>query len=120
MISVVLSDRPLASVTLTMPTPATSVYLIGERIRFALLFKVDDTPTDPSAFTIKMRAPTGVETSYVYGTAPAVERDDVGVYHFDFTPTLAKNWTMRVVATGTLQTAVERPFVVQASVFKSP
>jgi hypothetical protein len=38
---------------------------------------------DPDDVSVKVRAPDGTETVWVYGTDPEVVRDNVGDYHFD-------------------------------------
>ena len=74
--------------------------------------------TDPATVTLKLRAPCGIETSYVFLTDAALQQTDAGDYTCDVTPDEAGRWFYRWETTGTGTTAVkEGTFTVQNSVF---
>lgn len=61
---------------------------------------------DPATLTVKLRAPDGTQTSYVYGTAAEVTRSSAGVYVFaspalDQVTSQKALWWVAWVATGT-------------------
>lgn len=74
--------------------------------------------TDPDTVTFKLYSPSGVVSTYVYGTDAEINRSSVGDYYIDVVPTESGRWFYRWVSTGTFKaSAVEGTFVVQASPF---
>lgn len=60
---------------------------VGTTVRIANEFTDSGDLVDPTTVTFKLRAP-GATTSvdFVYGVAPEVVRDSIGVYRFDYEP----------------------------------
>ena len=50
---------------------------------------------DPSALRLRVRSPSAVVTTYLFGTAAEVIKDAVGKYHANIVMTEAGNWTYR-------------------------
>ena len=74
--------------------------------------------TDPDTLTLKLRAPSGVETSYAYLADDEIQKTDAGDYTADITPDEAGRWLYRWETTGTATTiADEGDFLVQYSAF---
>lgn len=94
---------------------------LGSRWRFTETFTdlVANAVTDPTTVVLKLKDPSGVETSYTYAAAQ-IARDSVGVYHFDVTFSMVGQWTARWVAGGALIAADEFFFRVEASAFAAP
>ncbi len=73
---------------------------------------------DPTTVTLRVMSPCRIETSYVYGTAAEVVRDNTGDYTATITPDSAGRWSFRWQTTGTnLIIASEGNFLVQDSPF---
>ena len=73
---------------------------------------------DPDTVTFKTFSPSGLETSYVYGTDSEVTKSSVGNYDAVFTPNESGRWYYRWETTGTGTTiGIEGQFLVQASAF---
>lgn len=69
-------------------------YTLGQKIRFSITVKdVTGTLVDPSAVAISALTPGGVLSS------PSSTRDGLGLYHFDYEPTVARVHSVRVVTT---------------------
>lgn len=81
----------------------------------------DDSDTDPSvSIVFKLRSPSGVETSYTYGTDAAVQRQNEGDYACDVLVTEGGRWRYRWEASSgetVIYIAGEGTIVVQASTF---
>lgn len=92
-------------------------YQIGEGFRLQAVFEVSDINTDPTTVTFKIKNPSNVITTYVYGVALEVIKDAVGIYHMDITVSAEGNWWYRVEGTGACIAAYENPFVGIASQF---
>lgn len=50
---------------------------------------------DPTALRLKLRNPSGVVTTYIFGVAPEVVKDAVGKYHANIVMNVAGNWSYR-------------------------
>lgn len=95
-----------------------ATYDLGDLVRCSAVFKnAAGTNTDPTTVTAKVKTPTGVTTTYVYGTDVALVRDSAGNYHVDITTTEAGTWSYRFVGTGAVVQADETVFYVEASLF---
>lgn len=97
-------------------------FTLGSRIRFVGTFTdlIAGVVTDPTAVTLKLHDPTGAETSFTY-SAGQVIRDSVGVYHYDYTPTISGlTWRARWVGTGSVVAATEAQFEIVDSGFTVP
>lgn len=94
---------------------------VGDTVRFAAAFTTTDgVDDDPSTITLKVKAPSGVETSYVYLTDGSLVRDSEGHYHRDVGVAAAGTWHYRWIGTGDVATADEGRIVVRRSAFTTP
>jgi hypothetical protein len=98
---------------------APGKYYVNTVMRLTSHFENDaGTDVDPSTVTFKLRSPSGVETSLVYGTDSDIGKSSVGDYYADFTPDEAGRWFYRWESTGTGTTiATEGNFLIQYSPF---
>ncbi len=75
---------------------------VNSPIRIAANFQNDSgTDTDPTTIKVKFMGPTGIETTYTYGTDAALLKASTGDYYVDFTPDMSGLWHFRWVTTGT-------------------
>ena len=101
------------------------IFTLGSRIRLTETFTdlIAGAPADPTTVTLKLHDPTGVETVFSYANGD-ITRDGIGVYHYDFTPTVTGSlnapWIARWIATGTVVAADEQKFNVAKSGFTTP
>ena len=103
----------------------SNIYDVGDKpIVSAEFSKVDvasgiSTPINPTSVSVKLRSPTGVETTYSSG----FENPSAGKYFFEC-PMLVLgdegSWLYRWVATGAVTAAEEGRFVVRRSGFAAP
>ena len=96
---------------------------VGQQSTATAKFYTDDTAVtlvDPTTITFLFRTAAGVETSYVYGTAPEVTKTSTGIYVF-VAPAYAASGAhyIRVKSTGTIA-ATEMGVSVQGSKFATP
>ena len=95
--------------------------IIGERFVSTVTFETAaGVLTDPTTVTVKIRAPSGTVTTYVYGSDAEVVKDSVGVYHVEYTVTAAAIWHVRWNGTGACVASSEVSFNIDASGFSSP
>ena len=95
-----------------------SSYDIGDRVRVSLAFTDDSAnPADPTTVRGRFRDPSGVVTTYVYGTDSELAKDSVGNYHFDVDPDSDGEWRYRGEGTGAVRAAAEGRFSVRDSPF---
>jgi hypothetical protein len=75
--------------------------------------------TNPTTVTFTVQAPSGVETSYVYGTDSEVTRSSTGIYRMTLQLNTSGEWYCRVVGTGTVEACDEtlQPINVRTSRF---
>lgn len=92
---------------------------IGNIKRVSAVFTVGATETDPTAVTVRVRAPDGTETSYVYGVDAEVVRTAVGRFRFDLTGTQAGEYLVRFEGTGATTAADNEKIKFTASGFSS-
>ena len=96
-----------------------SQYDIGDKVRLTATFKnLNNIEADPTAVTLKVRDPSGTETSYAYPVA--VTRSGLGVYYHDLTFDKSGNWFYRWVGTGDVHTAAEARLRVKDTAFDAP
>ncbi len=94
---------------------------IGDTIRLSAAFTTTaGVADDPTTVTLKVKVPSGTETSYVYLTDLSLVRDSEGNYHRDLLLSTAGTYHYRWVGTGDVATADEGRFVVRASAFATP
>lgn len=96
---------------------SSKVYDVGDAILLKVTFKVGGVETDPTTVTLKVKTPSAVSASYVYGTAPEVTREGAGVYVGAIPLTEGGNWVYRWEGTGTAPGAEPGGFSVRASEF---
>ncbi len=79
----------------------------------------DRTDVDPATITFKLMSPSGVVTSYVYGTDEEVVKVNTGDYYVIVTPDASGRWFYRWESTGT-NTAIKfnGSFVVEYDPFE--
>lgn len=94
------------------------VYDIGDLVRVSGAFtNAAGTATDPTAVSLKVIAPDGTQTTYVYGTDAEVVKDSTGNYHADLSVSAAGDWHYQWIGTGAVQAAQGGQFVVQPTAF---
>jgi hypothetical protein len=71
---------------------------------------------DPSAVTLVVRTPAGVETTYVVAAGQIV-KDSVGVFHADIPLTASGRWNWKWVGTGVVAAVDEGAIFVDQSAF---
>jgi hypothetical protein len=67
----------------------------GALVRRRLAVLQGDTDADPPSLTFLLLSPSGSVARYDYGLDPALQRDAVGRYHLDFSPTKGGEWHYR-------------------------
>jgi hypothetical protein len=83
-------------------------YLLGQQLRWTVTFRTTDgTPTTPDALVMTLTRHGAVSAETL--TPVLVEP---GVYRVDVLPALAGYHTLRAVATGGVNAAIARRFVV--------
>lgn len=93
---------------------------IGDRVRLRGVFTLDDEAADPSTVAVRVRQPSGTETSKTYGVDGGLIREAEGIYYYDLTLTQAGALRYRWVGTGSVVVAEERTIHVAPSGFSSP
>lgn len=80
----------------------------------ALFYKKDGTLGDPSAVVLKIRTPSGVQSSQT------PTRDSVGSYSYDYSTSISSSpgrYEYRFEGTGAISTAEEKSFILRATEF---
>ena len=72
---------------------------------------------DPQTVKVSVRPPSGVISTYVFGTDAAVVKDSTGKYHIDIDANASGAWAVRWFSEGTGKAAVEMRFKVKKSDF---
>lgn len=73
---------------------------------------------DPDSLIAKVYSPSGVITTYTYGTDAKPVRTSTGLFYLDYAPTEAGRWHIRWQAVEGADTIVlEDNFIVQTSPF---
>lgn len=76
--------------------PSLDNIIIGEVVKFTVaIVNSSNVAADPSALRLKLKSPTGIVTTYVFGIATELVKDSVGNYHADILITDAGSWTYR-------------------------
>jgi hypothetical protein len=100
-----------------MPSPS---FIVGSTWRTKARFTDEDGDlTDPTTITLKVREPSGTETSYTFAGA-TVTKEATGIFYRDVTINASGRWVARWIGTGTVADAVEYPIDVPPSQFVSP
>jgi hypothetical protein len=75
------------------------------------------TRIDPNVIISKIKSPSGVISSYVYGIDPIVQRDEIGVYRIEILGDESGDWIYRFESTNTFPSAGEDIFNVKETAF---
>lgn len=91
-----------------------NAYILGTTVRLSSTISANGANTSPTSLTAVVRDPSGATT------ALTPTNDGTGLYHADFTPTVAGVHIFRYVATGfpgaaSASVASESPFYVSPS-----
>ena len=69
---------------------AINSFDLGDLIELKITFRNDaGAVTDPTSPTLAVHKPDGTTTTYVHPTDAALVKDSTGVYHVNYTPTMA-------------------------------
>lgn len=91
-------------------------FIVGEVARLGLtVADIAGAAADPGALLLKVKAPGGGVTSYLYGVAAEVVRDGTGAYHADLPLATAGQWAYRWELTAPNAGAAEGSINVQKS-----
>jgi hypothetical protein len=92
---------------------------INSPVRVGIHFENSDgDDIDPTTVGFKTKSPSGIETTYVYGTDSEIAQIDTGDFYAEVTPDEAGRWFYRWYTTGTNKTiAQEGNFLIQDSPF---
>ena len=91
---------------------------IGDMVRCSGQFTdANGVLIDPAVVRFKVKSPSNVVTSYLYGTNSQLVKLAVGKYYVDVSVAEAGTWFYRFYSTGTNQAAAETEFVVARSQF---
>lgn len=86
----------------------------NDLVRLPVTFKnAADVETDPTTVTFYFKAPSGTETTYIYGTDVEVVRDSAGVFHVDVLPDESGVWVWKWKGTGLVAQTDEGQFFAQ-------
>lgn len=88
---------------------ARKVFADGETIRARITYKDPDTlaVVDPAAVSVSVRTPSGVLTTYIYGTDNEVSKVSTGIYQVSIALSEVGTWKWKWVGTGTEKSAVD-------------
>ncbi len=94
-------------------------FYVGDTVRLSTDIADPDTEAavDPSAVTFKVKSPSSVTTTYIYGTHTNVSKSAVGAYHADIEVDQAGRWLWRIEVEGTVSGVDEGALLVTASQF---
>lgn len=95
---------------------------IGDRPQVTARFtNINGEPVTPTAFTVKVRNPSGVETSHAHSSLIVTTPSD-GTIAFEMPYALNAHgaWSVRIVCSSPVQAATEETFQVRSSVFSNP
>lgn len=87
-------------------------YHVDQLVRLSYAFTVSGVVTDPSTISLKVKDPTGAETTYALA---ALVRDSTGDYHLDITVPTAGIWSWHIESTGADQASNDGQFYVTAA-----
>lgn len=98
----------------------SSEYGINDQARLISTFTdINGNLSDPTAVTLTVRDPSGVETTYTW-VSNAIVRDSLGVFHYDLLVTLAGIYDYRWAGTGAVQVESEGSLTVSSSILVGP
>jgi len=95
---------------------SANVYDVGDLVRLSAIFKnAAAVDTDPTTVSVKVRNPSGVVTTLLYGTDAALVKDSTGNYHADITITAKGVWIHKFIGTGIVTAVEEAAFLARGS-----
>lgn len=93
-------------------------YDVGDLARLQAQFADENNAaTDPTTVTLKVRAPGGTVTTYVYETDEEVVKVSTGRFRAEIPVTAEGTWHYRWEGTGDVTAAGEKQFNVRETVF---
>jgi hypothetical protein len=93
---------------------AIASYDLGDLIELKITFRNDaGAVTDPTSPTLAIHKPDGTTTTYVHPTDAALVKDSTGVYHVNYSPTMAGTHHWRGLGTGAVQAEEQAAFFVR-------
>lgn len=104
-------DAPLTRIR-SMST--ASIYDVGDVAVFTFELNVAGVLTDPSAFSVEVKPPTGVAVTYVYGAGAEITKTSTGIYKASIPCSEAGMWSVFAVGTGAAAGAEPAYFNVRA------
>jgi len=94
------------------------VYQEGDLVRCSGNFKnTAGADIDPTTVRFKFTKPSGLTTTYLYGTDAQLVRDSLGNFHVDLSADEPGEWRYRWESTGTGQAAEDHEFTVSSSAY---
>ena len=93
-------------------------WVVGKTVTTRGTFKVSGALTDPTTVNLKVREPSGTETTYTY--AATVTRDSLGVFSKAIALSSSGHWAFRWIGTGTVAAVDEASLEVEYSEFTTP
>jgi ABC-type Fe3+ transport system substrate-binding protein len=91
-------------------------YDVGDRARLEVGFtNLAGNPTDPTAVTLKVKAPGTAVVTYTFGVGGTIVKDSTGNYHADIDITVPGKWHYRWTGTGALVVVEETSLFVRKS-----
>lgn len=74
---------------------------VGSEMQFTVAFTdQNDVPTDPTTVVFRSRSPSGVESTYTFGSSDEIQNPSTGNYTATITLDEAGKWELRWQATG--------------------
>lgn len=90
----------------------------GDLVRVSAEFRnTAGVLTDPTTISFSFKTPSGVETTYVYGTNAQVGRTSAGLFFVDLQANESGVWVWRFKGTGAVEQSDEGQFFVQPTDF---
>ena len=93
-----------------------TTYDIGDAVKLAAAFTSSSVAADPTTVTLKVKDPSGNESTYTYALGQVI-RESVGNYYKIVSLDEAGTWYYRFVGTGAVETAAEGFLYVRESEF---
>ena len=83
-------------------------YHVDDIVRLSARFELSNTLTDPVTVTLKITPPSSVAS----WLSPVI-KDSVGLYHYDYTPTVPGTYKYRFYGAGTVEANAALSFKVE-------
>ncbi len=94
-------------------------FYVGDTVRIStdITDPSSSAAVDPTTVTFKVKSPSAVVSTYVYGTHTEVSKSGTGSYHADIPVTAAGRWLWRIEVEGVVDGVDEGALQVTASQF---